>query len=159
MPHLYLKELQILACTQDYWIRPRERDNGSNFDGIDLGKRSPSWQQRTEKILSFFLTLFREQIQVKKSNSETAQNQEACFCGGILGNFSFQYDTFLSKREQSLKKNNAGLFIVDEIIPSKKRQDYGPLSLCFKICYHQLWQGTVQTLNSRILLVNTGHLQ
>ena len=61
---------------------------------------------------------------MKKSNSETAQNQEDCFCGGILGNFSFQYDTFLSKREQSLKNNNAGLFIVDEIIPSKKRQDF-----------------------------------
>ena len=96
---------------------------------------------------------------MKKSNSETAQNQEDCFCGGILGNFSFQYDTFLSKREQSLKNNNAGLFIVDEIIPSKKRQDYGPLSICFKIRYHQLWQGTVQTVNFRILLMSAGHLQ
>lgn len=89
------------------------------------------------KFYHFFLSLFREQKQVKKSNSGIAQNQEACLCGGILGNFSFQYDTFLSKREQSLKSSNAGLFIVDEIIPSKK-EGYGPRSLCFKICSHQL---------------------
>ena len=75
---------------------------------------------------------------MKKSNSGIAQNQEVCFCGGILGNFSFQYDTFLSKREQSLKNSNAGIFIVDEIIPSKKKGGYGPQSLCFKICSHQL---------------------
>lgn len=47
----------------------------------------PAEDRKENSII--FLTLFREQIQVKKSNSETAQNQEDCFCGGILGNFSF----------------------------------------------------------------------
>lgn len=79
-------------------------------------------------------------MQVKKSNSGREQNQEVFFYCRILGNFSFQYDTFLSTREQNLRNRGAGLFIVSKMIPSKRCEGYnsGPLPLPFKVGYSQV---------------------
>lgn len=88
-----------------------------------------------QKILSIFLTLFTEQIQVKQNNSGREQNQEVLFYCRILGGFSFQYDTFLSTREQNLRNSKAGLLILSKMIPSKRCEGYnhGPLPLRFII--------------------------
>lgn len=90
----------MLACAHTLVLPNKawKRTYYNSFDSIGEITGRDLLGIRREKILSIFETLFTEQIQVKKNHS--GKNKiGSSFAVDFIGNFSFQYDTFVSTRK------------------------------------------------------------